>query len=327
MTSAASLNVAVIVKDEERVIGRLLESLRPLGADVILVDTGSTDRTRDIGQSHGAKVFDFREASDADGRLWDFAAARNYALAQCQSGWVLQVDADEVVSGLDAIADAILGVPAAISCRIMSGNLDWLNVRLFHRSVAVEYRSPIHEYLVVDGVQYDRPEIIVRNLPDKKGKESGHDRNTRILRRALRSEPRAARLWHHLGNEYRSVSRFRAAKRCYTQALRHVGNRPMAYNSLFYKGVCALMLDQEQVVLDIGERMVRRNPNRSESYCLMGDACFKLADFSRAEMYYARAIGCDAAPLGAFPTFEWTRTTHPIQQLERLKLLKSRHQK
>ena len=89
-----SLSLCMIVKNEEKYLSRCLESLKPMVDEMIIVDTGSTDATRDIAEVFGAKVFDF-EWND------DFAAARNFSLDKASSDWILIMDADEVIAAED----------------------------------------------------------------------------------------------------------------------------------------------------------------------------------------------------------------------------------
>jgi glycosyltransferase involved in cell wall biosynthesis len=84
----------MIVKNEEEDIGRALNSVRPVVDEMIVVDTGSTDRTKEIARSLGAKVYDFR---------WNdsFAEARNFSISKATGKWILVLDADEVISAQD----------------------------------------------------------------------------------------------------------------------------------------------------------------------------------------------------------------------------------
>jgi glycosyltransferase involved in cell wall biosynthesis len=93
---AISLSACLIVKNEERRLPQCLDSLRSLVDEVIVVDTGSSDRTVAIAQQYQARIFDF---------VWvdDFAQARNYAIAQARGKWILIIDADEVLE-LSAIS-------------------------------------------------------------------------------------------------------------------------------------------------------------------------------------------------------------------------------
>lgn len=93
-----TLNAVLIVKDEERCLIRCLSSVKGLVNKIIIADTGSGDRTKEIARSFGAEIYDF---------IWcnDFSAARNYALSQSHADWNLILDADEWV--VDVSADTL----------------------------------------------------------------------------------------------------------------------------------------------------------------------------------------------------------------------------
>lgn len=82
------INLVMIVKNEERSLARGLKAARPFVDEIIVVDTGSTDRTKELAAEAGAKVFDFTW-------IQDFSAARNFALEQSDADWNLILDADE----------------------------------------------------------------------------------------------------------------------------------------------------------------------------------------------------------------------------------------
>ncbi len=89
-----TLALCMIVKNEEEMLGGCLESVKDWVDEMIVVDTGSTDNTKQIALDHGAKVFDFEWIND-------FAAARNFSKAQTQCDYVLALDADERFNGVD----------------------------------------------------------------------------------------------------------------------------------------------------------------------------------------------------------------------------------
>ncbi len=82
------INLVMIVKNEERSLRQCLRAARPLVDEMIVVDTGSTDRTRELAREAGAKVYEFAWVQD-------FSAARNFALEQSDADWNLVLDADE----------------------------------------------------------------------------------------------------------------------------------------------------------------------------------------------------------------------------------------
>lgn len=85
-----TLSVAIITLNEEANLPRTLESVK-WADEIVVVDSGSTDKTCDVARSFGAKVF----VEEWKG----FAAQKNSALDKCTSDWILSLDADEEVSG------------------------------------------------------------------------------------------------------------------------------------------------------------------------------------------------------------------------------------
>ena len=85
------LSVCMIVKNEERFLGQCLASVKDIADELIVIDTGSTDRTIEIAREHGAQVGYFEWCND-------FAAARNASIAAATGDWILFLDADEELS-------------------------------------------------------------------------------------------------------------------------------------------------------------------------------------------------------------------------------------
>ena len=86
-------SVGLIVKNEEKYLDRCLSALKPIcdaiPTEIVVVDTGSTDRTVEIAKKHTDKVYSFEWIDD-------FSAARNYGLERCSGEWFMFIDADEI---------------------------------------------------------------------------------------------------------------------------------------------------------------------------------------------------------------------------------------
>ena len=76
------LTLSMIVKNEEQYLHGCLKSVKDVADEIIIVDTGSTDSTKDIASSFGAKIYDFDWIDD-------FSAARNFALEKSTGDWIL----------------------------------------------------------------------------------------------------------------------------------------------------------------------------------------------------------------------------------------------
>ncbi|MBS1989026.1 MAG: glycosyltransferase family 2 protein [Cyanobacteria bacterium SZAS LIN-3] len=106
MSQMQPLSLVIVAQDEERNIGRVIETAAPLVQEIIVVDSGSTDRTKEIASALGARIID---------QPWlGFAKQKNFAIEQASCDWVLSLDADEVLTQpLVAEMRALLEGPAA----------------------------------------------------------------------------------------------------------------------------------------------------------------------------------------------------------------------
>src|SRR5262245_5780920 len=100
-----SVSLCMIVRDEAEVLGRCLSTVADLVDELVIVDTGSRDRTSAIAQEFGARVEPFRWCDD-------FAAARNHSFSLATCDWILWLDADDVL-----LPDARAGF-AALKARL-----------------------------------------------------------------------------------------------------------------------------------------------------------------------------------------------------------------
>lgn len=149
-----TLSACLIVKNEEKVLVRCLESVRGVADEIIVVDTGSTDRTVEIARKFGAKVYHAEWTHD-------FAAARNVSLSKATGDWILVLDADEVLDPASApmLKKVLLSgnVPGRIRMYylreinyLMKGDLaqessEHQNMRLFPNRPDIRYVGRIHE--------------------------------------------------------------------------------------------------------------------------------------------------------------------------------------
>jgi len=110
------LSLAMIVKNEEKNLEKCLGSVKGLVDEIVIVDTGSTDKTIEIAKANGAKVEHFAWTNN-------FSEARNKSLSLCSSDWILVLDADEMLDSLEhgAIRQAILD-PNAFAYNLMKKN-------------------------------------------------------------------------------------------------------------------------------------------------------------------------------------------------------------
>lgn len=141
------LSVCMIVKDEEHVLQACLDSVKAVADEIVVYDTGSSDRTVEIARAAGARVIE---------GYWDhsFARARNAALAEAKGTWVLSLDADETLLGdPKPLRDVVADWSSQIEAYVLSiENLQGLGksrfvhsaVRLFRRENC-NWKYRLHE--------------------------------------------------------------------------------------------------------------------------------------------------------------------------------------
>lgn len=144
--SRRGISACLMVKDEEDCIERCLKSIKPFVDEIILVDTGSTDRTIEIALSHGAKVYH---------HPWeeDFSKHRNQSMSYAKSDWILVIDADEVLdpdSGKKMLEIARNSSKNAILFKVIDSSHKgdirsmFSSPRLFKNGMGCHYRGTVH---------------------------------------------------------------------------------------------------------------------------------------------------------------------------------------
>ncbi|MBW3585448.1 MAG: tetratricopeptide repeat protein [Cyanobacteria bacterium 0813] len=174
-----NLTLCTIVKNEEATLSRTLDSVKGVVDEIVVVDTGSGDRTREIARGFGARVYDFEWCDD-------FAAARNECLKHAQGDWILVLDADEVL-----VPQIVPHIEQAIgSDRLLLINLIRQEIgasqspyslvsRLFRNRHDIRFSRPYHA-MVDDSVAeilQREPKWKIASLPDVAIWHSGYQKD------------------------------------------------------------------------------------------------------------------------------------------------------
>jgi glycosyltransferase involved in cell wall biosynthesis len=213
-----TLSLAMIVKNEARCLARCLRSVESIVNEIIVVDTGSSDGTAALAEEFKAKVFHFDWCED-------FSAARNFALAQATSRWILALDADETVTPELAreIKKFIQGKPRIGRLKVVSNFKRGGQVfksqafvsRLFPAGASFEGR--IHEQVVSS---LPRVNLAGELSHDGYLEVNKSDRNVKMLLAELEHDRANAYLLHQLALEYTSLDRPGDAFPCLQEAYR-----------------------------------------------------------------------------------------------------------
>lgn len=158
----APLSATFIVRDRPEAIARAVASVRPYVAEVVIVDTGSTDGTPEVCRRL-ADVFEVHTGcNDLSGRIESFARARNHALRLARQPWAMWMDSDDELLGGAALVRVLEGLsgvsgPMALHfpyrdvsepwMREAAAPVQWMRERVVHRPGEFQWNGDVHETL------------------------------------------------------------------------------------------------------------------------------------------------------------------------------------
>lgn len=150
------VSLCMIVKNEESQLEQCLASVCGFVDEIIIVDTGSTDRTKELARKFTEKLYDFEWMDD-------FSAARNFSYEQATMDYILWMDADEILLPKEAAKFKVLKetMPPDVDAVMMRYNpgadeqgrllFSCSRGRLTKRACGFRWREPVHEYLELAG--------------------------------------------------------------------------------------------------------------------------------------------------------------------------------
>ncbi|MCG9890816.1 MAG: glycosyltransferase [Thermosynechococcaceae cyanobacterium MS004] len=251
------LSLCMIVKDEEESLARCLQSVTDIVDEMVVVDTGSRDRTIAIARDHGATVHE---------RPWphDFALARNDALQFVQGDWVLVLDADEVLLS-DCIPQMqkLIQAPELIAITLLRQEVGAqqtpysLVSRLFRRHPQLHFERPYHESIDDSAIALiaQDPRWKIGSLPIPAIAHEGYrpeaiaarqktQRATQIMGQYLATHPTDAYICSKLGALYVSEGRSTEGIALLEQGLQQAQDPATRYELQFHLGLAYAQIGQ-----------------------------------------------------------------------------------
>ncbi|MFT4106044.1 MAG: glycosyltransferase family 2 protein [Lacrimispora sp.] len=307
------LSQCMIVKDEEKNIRRALSWGKGIVYEQIVVDTGSTDRTVEIAEEMGAKVYHFPWIND-------FSAAKNFAIEKARGNWIAFLDADEYFS--EEHVKKILPLLKQIEkdsfpshrphfVRSMLVNLDdngkaitsGVQDRILRNIPELRYFSRIHEHLdLVGGGQLyscDATEeltVIHTGYSEEAYREKNKkERNISMIRKELEENPKNAQMWMYLGDSLLLEDRLEEAEEAY---LRGVEN-PAAFADITQQdpGFSSLLKVKFGRNVDSDDEFMAAHQQAKDAGCVSpdvdywaGEWFFMRGDEAKSIEYFEKAL-------------------------------------
>lgn len=246
MKKEHTIALCTIVKNEERFIGKCLASVQGAVDEIVIVDTGSTDKTGEIAEKFGAKVYH---------HPWQdsFSEARNYGLQFVTSQWVLVLDADEELERADigllrkvVQASHVTNFFVPVINYLPEGNISRLYSRRLFRKGRGHYEGIVHNQLVVSGPSGQAEIRVYHHGYNLSAEEMAakHARSERLLLKQIREEPTNPFPRFNLGRIYRNQGRYAQAAEVDKEGLELCppGSKHSTYFMLLFDLAYSLMM-------------------------------------------------------------------------------------
>ena len=256
------LSLCMIVKNEEDCIGKCLSSVRDVVDEIIIVDTGSSDRTIEICESFGAQVLNF---------TWNgsFSDARNYGIERATGDWILWLDADEEVEATDVfkLRDILYSDDYLISIQLVNyygehpdptKTFNIAHTRLFRNHIGFQFQNRIHETLNVNDIFADWEEIpSIATVPIKiyhygyldsyNDSKKKFERNFNMLEEELKQDDHSPWMEYHIASEYYRIKQFDKAFDYINQSIMGFLKKLQTPPSLLYRLKYAILINSGSI--------------------------------------------------------------------------------
>lgn len=310
----------MIVKNEERHLARCLDSLQGLMDEIIIVDTGSTDATKEIAKTYTSHVYDFTWVDD-------FSKARNFALEKATKDYIYVADADEILdeenrSRFFTLKQVLL--PEIDIVQMKYGNQMEYNTvynydeeyrpKLFKRIREFRYIDPMHETLQVEPVIYDS-EVVITHKPH----ESHAKRDFACFQKVIgRGERLGKRILNMYAKELMIAGEevdFLEAEPYFEQVVTEEGrSMDEVMDSLIILSRCARLKGDIVTFFKYAMKVMVSMPCSEVCYEL-GRFYYEQGDYAEAAVWYQNAIHETEATLSRM-----YKEDKPQRELERCKI-------
>ncbi len=298
------LSAALIVRDESRVLEDCLASINDVVDEIVVVDTGSVDGSADIAARLGARVIhhDWKD---------DFAEARNVGLDAARGEWILYVDADERLSGIDRVAvEQLLRGAREVAFRVLLRpdlrSTPYREYRLWRHDPRIRFRGRIHEKVTpaiaavaaLDRRPIGHCELLLTHIGYEGSQVHKHRRNLPLLEAELSRDPGNLFNRHHLARVLQGLGREDEAARVLADAVELARHRPAdPLGVLVFTDLIRLRRRDGQDVTELLAEARRRYPDNKLLWWVEAAVAISEERYEDALKHLDRLLAVDVASL------------------------------
>lgn len=291
-----TISLCMIVKNEEKVLPRCLNSVRELVDEIIIIDTGSTDNTKEIAKEFTENVFNFNWIND-------FSAARNYSFSKAAMNYILWLDADDIILPEDQIKFKHLkqNLNPSVDVVMMKYNVNfdendnitfsYFRERLLKRINSYCWKEPVHEFIELWG-NINNSEICITH---KKEKGSDPGRNLAIYENSISNcHDLSLRGMYYYARELLSNGKYNSAIEYFNKFLDNedgwVEDKIWACYNL---SLCYNNINDKKNVLQSLLKSFEYSIPRAEVCCELGYYYLSQKDYNKAIFWYKLATNLE----------------------------------
>lgn len=284
----AEISLCMIVRNEEDVLERCLNSIRNDVDEIIIADTGSTDRTKEIAAQFTSHIFDYP---------WDddFAAARNFAFSKATKDYQMWLDADDIVADADAIgklkenltADVVMLPYHVTFAEDGAPAMSYFRERILKRSRKFRWVGAVHECITPSGkIVYGDAAIL-----HKKVHAGDPDRNLRIYEKLLAAGAELTpREQYYYARELYYHHRYADAADGFVRFLKTDGWKEDRIGACLQLSACRIAMGDPEGAKAALLRSFLWDMPRAEVCCELGRLFFEEKQWSEAIVWYKAAL-------------------------------------
>jgi len=309
-----TISCCMIARDEEYFIQDAILSVKDLVDEVVVVDTGSVDRTMELARGLGARVFNFSWKND-------FSAARNYALSKATKEWILILDADEVLEkgDFDKIKKLVEGVesggflfdqltytnasstfgwkPVGENSAMARGAVGYFcnqQVRLFPNRESIRFEGEVHENversLQAQGIPIFKTDIVVHHYGRIKESDRVFRKSILYLelgKKKLQADPSNVKYIYEIATQLLDLGKVDDAIKHAKEGLEA---NPDNWELLNILGLAYLRIGMKEEAENAFARAIRIAPLMPDLYNNMGVTLMEKGDYGSALDYFEKGL-------------------------------------
>ena len=304
---AVKLSLAMVAKDDASTLARAIESAASFCDEILVVDLGSNDETKEIAEAHGATV---HSAQWND----DFAEERNESFCLCSGEWIMWLGASDVISAevrpafaacKELLAEQLANVDVVV------GPYRWLvaddgtplitfhRERFVRRDAGLEWEGRVHERIAVptNNVALSA-DLVVEHRPDRARQALDADQAIELLEKAFESGDRSSRTLFHFANELHDHGRYGEAVERYGDYLYSEPEGADRYWAGVYLAETFIVLEDPDQARRVALDTVGDDSSRAEAYVVLGKLHYEAEEWDEAVPLFTAATAATRPSFG-----------------------------